>query len=420
EGAVRADGRVPSIWDTYSATPGRVLRGDTGETACDHYHRWPQDFDLLGEIGFDAYRLSIAWPRVLHADGRPNEQGLDFYKRLLDRLQEKGLQTFVTLYHWDLPQYLQDRGGWLNRDLAHRFADYADLTSRALAGRVSAWSTLNEPWCSAYLGYGSGAHAPGLTDLRYAMQAMHHLLLAHGSAIPALRANDPDASVGIVVNVGYASANSESSADQRAAHLFQLQQNAWTLDPLLKGQYPADLWELWPHTEPLVLAGDMETIATPIDYLGLNYYCRNNVKSDGAHGFVDAPLAGVERTQMGWEVYPDGLRQLLLQFKRDYPGLPPIYITETGMASADEVINGEVVDAQRIRFIGRHLCAIDQALRAGVDVRGYFVWSLLDNFEWSFGYEPRFGIVHVDFATQARTLKHSALALRDFLRERAD
>lgn len=418
EGASNEDGRLPSIWDTYSATPGRVLNGDTGETACDHYHRWPQDLELLTDIGFDGYRLSIAWPRVMDMKGQRNEKGLDFYKRLLDALNEKGLQTFVTLYHWDLPQYLEDRGGWVNRDLAYRFADYADLMSRELAGRVTAWSTLNEPWCSAYLGYANGAQAPGETNLRYATQAMHHLLLAHGMAVPVLRANDPKAKVGIVANVGYGTANSDSAADQLAARRFQLQHNAWVLDPLLKKSYPEELWELWPGCQPVVIDGDLETIGAPLDYLGVNYYFRSNVESDGAQGFVEVPLPGVERTQMGWEVHPEGLGKLLVEFKQTYANLPPIYITENGMASDDAVVDGAVDDEQRIRFIGGHLRAVDQAMRQGVDVRGYFVWSLLDNFEWSYGYERRFGIVHVDYQTQQRTLKKSAQVIKAFLQER--
>ncbi|WP_233835974.1 GH1 family beta-glucosidase [Paraburkholderia sp. ZP32-5] len=418
EGAVNEDGRLPSIWDTFSATPGKVLAGDTGAVACDHYHRWEQDVELLAGLGLEAYRLSVAWPRVMHADGTPNRNGLDFYKRLLTRLKEKGIKTFVTLYHWDLPQYLEDRGGWLNRDTAYRFADYADLMSRELHGLVDAWATLNEPWCSAYLGYGNGHHAPGLTNVRYATQAMHHLLLAHGLAIQVLRANDPTSHKGIVANVGRGTPDSDSAADRRAAELFEVQHNAWILDPLFNGEYPQALFELWPGTEPLVLDGDMQTISTPLDFLGINYYFRTNVASDGAHGFKDVPLAGVERTQMGWEVYPDGLRDLLTGFRADYANLPPIYITENGMASNDQVIDGHVKDTQRISFLKRHLAAVDQAIKAGVDVRGYFLWSLMDNFEWAFGYERRFGIVHVDYGTQKRTIKRSAELVAKFLKER--
>jgi beta-glucosidase len=418
EGAVAEDGRLPSIWDTFSATPGKVLAGDTGAVACDHYHRWEADLDLLESLNFEAYRFSIAWPRVMDAAGRPNAKGIDFYKRLLVRLKEKGIRAFATLYHWDLPQHLQDRGGWLNRDTAWRFADYADLMSRELAGLVDGWMTLNEPWCSAYLGYGNGHHAPGLANCRYATQAMHHLLLGHGLAIAVLRANDPGSAKGIAANVGRGTPDSPAPADVRAAHLFEVQHNAWVLDPLLGAAYPHDLFELWPGTEPLVLDGDMRTISAPLDFLGINYYSRTNVKSDGGHGFVEAPLDGVERTQMGWEVYPDGLRDLLIGFHNDYDNLPPIYITENGMASNDSVIDSRVDDAQRIAFLARHLDAVDAAIKAGVDVRGYFVWSLLDNFEWAFGYERRFGVVHVDYRTQKRTPKRSAEWLARFIAQR--
>lgn len=418
EGAIHEDGRLPSIWDTFCAQPGKVLNGDTGEHACDHYHRWEGDVDLIASLGVDAYRLSIAWPRVMQADGTLNERGLDFYRRLLDRLAERGLQRYVTLYHWDLPQHLQDRGGWLNRDTAWRFADYADRVSRALAGRVTAWTTLNEPWCSAFLGHGNGHHAPGLSNPRYATQAMHHLLLGHGLAIDALRASDPQARRGIVANIGRGTTDGTRPEDHDAAHLYETQHNHWVLDPLFRGTYPADLFRLWPGTEPLVLDGDMDVISRPLDYLGINYYFRSNVRSDGAHGFVDVPLPDVERTQMGWEVHPDGLRDLLIGFHARYPDLPPIVITENGMASDDRVVDGRVDDAQRIRYLQRHFAAIDQAMRAGVDVRGYFVWSLMDNFEWAFGYERRFGLVHVDYDTQVRTLKNSALSYQSFLAAR--
>ena len=418
EGATHADGRLPSIWDTFSAVPGKVLNGDTGEVACDHYHRWQSDVDLIASLGVDAYRLSTAWPRVMDEHGQPNRKGLDFYKRLLDRLEAKGLQRFVTLYHWDLPQHLEDRGGWLNRDTAYRFADYADLMSRELSGHVTAWCTLNEPWCSAYLGYGNGHHAPGLADGRYATQAMHHLLLGHGLALQALEANDPGAQRGLVANIGRGTSDRDTPADQDAARLYELQHNDWILGPLLKREYPADLFRLWPGTEPLVLAGDMDIIGRKMDFLGINYYFRSNLHSDGAHGFVDVPLDGVERTQMGWEVYPQGLQDLLIDFKARYANLPPIYITENGMASDDQVVNGAVIDTQRIAFLNGHFAAVAGAMEAGVDVRGYFVWSLMDNYEWAYGYERRFGIVHVDYDTQLRTPKQSAQLLTAFLKAR--
>lgn len=419
EGAVNEDGRLPSIWDTYCKVSGNVLNGDSGEHACDHYHRFESDVDLIANLGVDAYRLSIAWPRVMDESGKLNPKGVDFYKRLLDRLEAKGLQRYVTLYHWDLPQYLEDRGGWLNRDVAYRFADYADKMSRELQGRVTAWATLNEPWCSAYLGYSNGRHAPGRQVLRYAPQAMHHLLLGHGLAQAPLAANDPKARRGIVANIGRGTTDGTTAADRDAAYLFEVQQNAWVLDALFMGEYPKDLFRLWPGTEPLVLEGDMAIVSTPLDYLGINYYFRNNLRSDGAHGFVDTPLEGVERTQMGWEVYPQGFTDLLVGFKQRYANLPPIYITENGMSSDDKVVDGRVADTQRQSYLQRHFAAVAAAMEAGVDVRGYFVWSLMDNFEWAFGYERRFGLVHVDYDTQVRTLKDSAKSFQAFLAERA-
>lgn len=420
EGAVAEDGRQPSIWDTFCATPGKVLNRDSGNIACDHYHRWADDVDLITDLGVDAYRLSIAWPRVIDAQGFLNQKGLDFYRRLLDRLAEKGIASYVTLYHWDLPQRLEDRGGWLNRETAYRFADYADQVSRELAGRVTAWTTHNEPWCAAYLGYGNGHHAPGLDKVRYATQAMHHLLLGHGLAVPALRANDAQAMVGLVANVGDGCPAEDNPADRAACELYDAYQNGWVLDPLLRGHYPDKLWRLWPDAKPLVLERDMEIISCPMDFLGINYYSRAVIRADGENNFNWVHLPDVERTQMDWEVYPQGLQDILERFKRSYPNLPPIYITENGMASDDKVVAGEVDDAQRMSFLKRHFSFCSKAMQNGVDVRGYFLWSLLDNFEWAFGYERRFGIVHVDYATQRRTLKNSAKAYAEYLRLRRE
>jgi len=417
EGAVDEDGRVPSIWDTFCAIPGRVHAGDSGAVACDHYHRYAADIALLARLGFGAYRFSIAWPRVLDDQGRVNERGLDFYRRLLDELDAHALQAFVTLYHWDLPQHVQDRGGWLERDTAQRFAEMADRVSRALAGRVRGWMTLNEPWCSAYLGHVEGRHAPGLADESLGMRAMHHLLLGHGLAMQAVRANDA-APVGLVTNVNAVTPASESPADLVASERAAASVNHWVLDPLLLGRYPEPLAQLWPGAQAPVRAGDMATISAPMDFVGINYYFRSIVASDGGHGYLERWLPNVERTQMGWEVHPEGLRDLLLEFARRYPNLPPVYITENGMASDDRVADGRVHDAQRIGYFARHLEAVDQAMRAGVDVRGYFAWSLLDNFQWSYGYDKRFGIVHVDYATQARTPKDSALEFARFLARR--
>ncbi len=421
EGATHEDGRLESIWDRFCATPGKVLRGENGDVACDHYHRLDQDLAILQRLGVDAYRFSIAWPRVMTLDGQPNESGIDFYKRLLDGLAQRGIKAFVTLYHWDLPQHLEDRGGWISRETAWRFADYADLMSRKLAGHgiVAAWTTHNEPWCSAWLGYGDGHHAPGKASPRWAAQAMHHLLLGHGLALPALRANAPQALHGIVANCSPGYAEQDTPEDRDAASLFETYQNRWVLDPLLKGEYPADLWRYWKDAEPLVLPGDMDIIRRPIDYLGINYYSRAVLRSKGPDTIDWVRQPEVERTTMDWEVYPQGLQDLFEAFRRDYANLPPLYVTENGMSSHDSVgADGEVDDLQRQHYIKQHFAACSKAMDKGVDVRGYFIWSLMDNFEWAFGYERRFGLVHVDFETQQRTLKRSALAYADFLAER--
>lgn len=417
EGAVDAAGRLPSIWDTFSATPGKTLGGDTGEHACEHYTRWAEDVDLIAGLGVDAYRLSIAWPRVMHADGTPNQEGLGFYRRLLARLGAHGVQRYVTLYHWDLPQHLEDRGGWLNRDTAYRFAEYAALVARELSGLVEGWMTLNEPWCSAFLGYGNGHHAPGLADPRYATQAMHHLLLGHGLALDAVRQNDPGTPAGIVANVGRGTSDSADPADQEAARLYELQHNDWVLQPLLTGTYPTDLWDkLWPGSAPLVLPGDMAVISQPMDFLGINYYSRAVVSANAP---FDVTCSGLPLTDMGWEVYPEGLTDLLLRVHRDYP-VPPIYVTENGGAFVDTLAAGRVHDRDRADYIASHIAAVGAALGRGVPMAGYMVWSLMDNFEWASGYAKRFGIVHVDYATQRRTAKDSAFWYRRFLqRQRA-
>ncbi|MBV8502414.1 MAG: beta-glucosidase [Paucibacter sp.] len=418
EGAAHEDGRLESIWDRFCNTPGKVLRGENGDVACDHYHRFEEDLDLLQRMGVDAYRFSIAWPRVMDEAGRPNARGIDFYKRLIDGLHRRGMKAFVTLYHWDLPQHLEERGGWLSREIAYRFADYAELMSRELSGGVAAWTTHNEPWCSAYLGYGDGHHAPGHKNVRWAAQAMHHLLLGHGLALPALRANEPKALVGLVANCAPGYAATDSASDRDAAHLFETFQNTWVLDPLFKGEYPKDLWRLWKGAEPLVLAGDMDKIAQPMDYLGINYYSRALLRSPEADKFEWVRDPAVERTSMDWEVYPQGLQDLFEKLHRDYPNLPALYVTENGMSSHDSVQDGEVDDRQRQAYLKAHFAACTRAMQNGVKVDGYFIWSLLDNFEWAFGYERRFGLVHVDFETQKRTLKKSALAYSDFLGRR--
>lgn len=419
EGGAWEDGRLECIWDKFCRTPGKVLNQDNGDVACDHFHHWEADLDLLVNLKLDAYRLSIAWPRVMDEKGLPNEAGLAFYDRLIDGLLARSIKPFVTLYHWDLPQHLEDAGGWRNRQTAYRFAEYADLVSRRLGNRVYSWATLNEPWCSAWLGYGNGHHAPGLSDTAAARQAMHHLLLGHGLAMPILRRNAPQALAGTVINVGMAYPASSSEADRKACALYDAYQNGWVMDPLLGRPEPAELERLWPGTAPQTQPEDAAIIAAPMDFLGLNFYSRAVVSANGPDNFNWVHLQGVERTQMDWEVYPQGLQDILERFHAQYDNLPPIYITENGMAGSEQVqADGQVLDFQRLDYLQRHFDACSRAMSNGVDVRGYFVWSLMDNFEWAFGYERRFGIIHVDYATQTRTPKLSARCLTAWQAER--
>ncbi|MCS7068019.1 MAG: GH1 family beta-glucosidase [Meiothermus sp.] len=419
EGAVHADGRGPSIWDTFSHTPGKVRGGDTGDVACDHYHRYLEDIRLMKELGVNAYRFSVAWPRILpEGRGLPNPKGLGFYDRLVDALLAQGLTPWITLYHWDLPQALEDQGGWPARQTAYAFAEYAGLLSRHLGDRVKHWITLNEPWCSAHLGYLAGVHAPGQQDLGLAVRASHHLLLAHGLAVPLIRQNAPGAQVGITLNLSPAHPASPDPADVAAARRFDGFQNRWYLEPLFGLGYPQDMLALYGEVAPPVRSGDLETIATPTDFLGVNYYTRTVVRNStlGPYRF-QAVQVGEERTAMDWEVYPEGLAELLLRLSREYRP-KALYITENGAAYPDEPgPSGEVHDPQRIRYLERHLAQSLEALREGAPLKGYFVWSLLDNFEWAEGYSRRFGLVYVDYATQQRRLKASGRWFRDFLRE---
>lgn len=417
EGSTDSDGRLKSIWDSFGENSGLIANGDTGAIACDHYRRWESDLDLISDLGLDAYRLSIAWPRLITETGQPNENGFDFYERLLTKLRDSNIKPFVTLYHWDLPDWIQGRGGWVSRETAYRFADYADLASRRFSGLVEAWATVNEPWCAAWLGHGVGAIAPGLEDAGLAMSVGHHLMLGHGLALPAIRANDPGAKVGIANLCSPVTSATDTEADRRAAGYFLAGVNHWFLRPLLAGEYDERLFELR-GCRPPTLPGDLEIMSRPMDYLGINYYRRGFVEADPKAFYRNvAPPAG-ERTQIDWEVYPEGLTELLVQIKSDYPNVPPIYITENGMARDDEVVDGSVHDPERIRYFERHLQALESAIASGVDVRGYFVWSLMDNFEWSYGYRPRFGLYHVDYTSQKRTAKDSAIWMRDYLASR--
>ncbi|MDN4501028.1 GH1 family beta-glucosidase [Alteromonadaceae bacterium BrNp21-10] len=399
--------RLPCIWDTFCATAGNIADASNGDQACEHIAKWREDIDLIHSLGVDAYRFSISWPRVIGFDGKLNPQGVDFYIQLLEYLIELGIKPFVTLYHWDLPQHIEDNGGWLNRQTAYLFRDYVDLITQAFGERVHSYATLNEPFCSAYLGYEVGIHAPGLTGQDKGKQAAHHLLLAHGLAMQVLRKNSPKALNGIVLNFTPAYPVSDSQADINAAAYADDYLNHWYAEPVFNGCYPEILNQLPAENRPQIEEGDMQIIAQPLDYVGINYYTRAFYKADDNLPYCAISPKGVELTAMGWEVYPDAFRDLLIDLNKRYT-LPPVYITENGAATDDEIIDGSVDDQQRINYIQGHLLAVHQAIEAGVDIQGYFVWSLLDNFEWAEGYVKRFGIVYVDYQTQQRTKKRSA------------
>jgi beta-glucosidase len=420
EGAVAADGKGPSIWDTFTHEPGRIHNGDTGDVAADHYHRLDADLDLLSELGIPGYRFSIAWPRV-QPDGRGafNPKGVDFYRRMLDGLARRGIEPMVTLYHWDLPQALDDDGGWLARDTASRFADFAAGVVGELGDLARFWITLNEPWCSAFLGYYEGRFAPGHRDYDEAYTALHHLLLAHGLGTAAIRAVGGDLQVGITCN--HADVVPATDADVDAARAADMEENRLFLDPVFRGAYPKDAPALLRH-ERLVQPGDLAAVSAPIDFYGVNYYVREVVAADPGE-----PHRGWRRvraqgnvTAKGDGIVPEGLRNVLVRVGRDYAPGVPVYITENGAPFDDAVDgNGQVDDHRRIGYIGEHLRATRAAIDAGADVRGYFVWSLLDNFEWDSGYSIRFGIVYVDYDTLARIPKASAYWYRDVIRANA-
>ena len=412
EGAWNEGGTGESIWDRFSHTPERIANGDTGDVACDHYHRWREDVALMKELGLRAYRFSISWPRLLpDGRGRANSTGLDFYSRLVDALLAAGIQPFATLYHWDLPQALQDQGGWPARSTAEAFVQYADLASHWLGDRVKHWMTLNEPYVSAFIGYLEGRHAPGHSDIDEALAAAHHLLLAHGWTVPVLRRNGPGAQVGIALNLTTTVPASPSVADRAADRLKDGIINRWFLDPIAARGYPDDVVQHYERPMPFVQAGDLEAVAAPIDFLGANYYFRTIVRSSVIPESENEPrtlFPNAERTEMGWEVYPEGFYEMLARLHHGYR-FPAIYVTENGAAYPDEIgPDGRVDDPKRIAYLKGHLKAMTQALAAQVPMRGYFVWSLMDNFEWAHGYSKRFGIVYTDYRTQRRIPKASA------------
>ena len=416
EGAVDEDGRAPSIWDTFSHTPGKTTDGDTGDVACDHYHRWQDDVRLMRDLGLQAYRLSIAWPRVVpQGTGQVNGRGLDFYDRLVDALLDANITPFVTLYHWDLPQALQDRGGWANRDTVEAFVAYADAVVRRLGDRVKHWITHNEPWVASFVGNYEGRHAPGIQDLGTALQVAHHLLLSHGLAVPVVRAGSAGARVGITLSLSTGRPASEAPEDQAAARLADGYWNRWFLDPLYGKGYPEDIVDRFGAAMPQINAADLTHAAVPTDFLGVNYYFPTLARAaPGDRPLGLTPLrpeelaaAGYELTAMGWPVVPDAFTELLTRLHRDYAP-KAIYVTENGAAFDDQVVDGAVHDPRRIEYLRSHINAVRQAIDDGAPVRGYLLWSLMDNFEWGFGYSKRFGIVYVDYETLTRIPKDSA------------
>jgi beta-glucosidase len=414
EGAVHEDGRRDSIWDTFCRIPGAILNGDTGDVACDHYHRFEGDLDLMAALGLESYRFSIAWPRVQpDGSGALNPAGVAFYRRLVEGLLQRGIEPIATLYHWDLPQALQDAGGWAQRDTAQRFAEYAQHMARELGDLVETWITHNEPWVVAFVGHVQGRFAPGVRDWPTALRVAHHLLLSHGLAVDML-----PGTVGIALNLS--PIHPAGDGDEDVARIFDGHLNRWFLDPVFRGRYPEDLRELYETRVGALDAvrdGDLELIARPIDFLGINYYFLSRVRADPDDDPLGASIVQGRGplTAMGWEVEPAGLHELLVRLHRDY-GAPPLYITENGAAYDDPAsTNGVVADPERVAYLQGHVDAVARAIEDGADVRRYLAWSLMDNFEWNSGYSKRFGIVHVDYATQRRTLKSSGAWYRDLI-----
>ncbi|MFD5574711.1 GH1 family beta-glucosidase [Streptomyces cadmiisoli] len=420
EGAVAEDGRSPSIWDTFSHTPGRIANGDNGDVACDHYHRWREDVSLMRRLGTNAYRLSVAWPRVVPGgDGAVNAKGLAFYDELVDALLEADITPSVTLYHWDLPQALQDRGGWPERETAEHFAAYAAVVAERLGDRVTHWTTLNEPLCSAWIGHLEGTMAPGWTDLTAAVRASYHLLLAHGLGMQAIKAAAPHAQVGIVNNLSTIHAATDRPEDLAAARRMDGHTNRWWLDPVHGRGFPQDMREVYRVDLP-EQPGDADVIGARLDWLGLNYYFPQTVADDPA---APAPFVrtvrrdGVPRTGMDWEIDASGIEELLLRLTSEY-GPRRLYVTENGSSFPDVVRpDGTIDDPERRAYLEQHLAACASAARKGAPLAGYFAWSLLDNFEWAYGYDKRFGLVHVDYATQIRTIKGSGHRYAEIVRD---
>ncbi|WP_020389548.1 GH1 family beta-glucosidase [Kribbella catacumbae] len=419
EGAVDADARLPSIWDSFCRVPGAIDNGDTGDVACDSYRRWPEDLELLKQLGVDAYRFSIAWPRVIPTgSGAVNVAGLAYYERVVDDLLANGIKPFITLYHWDLPQALQDLGGWENRDTAYRFAEYAAVVGAKLGDRVTDWVTLNEPLCSAWIGHWEGRMAPGIKDPAVAVRASYNLMLAHGLGVAALRETAPEPpSVGLVVNLSGCEPASSAAADIRAAQVADGHINRWWLDPLFGRGFPADMVDVYGVELP-EQPGDAEIIAAPTDFVGLNYYFRQLIKADDSVpvlGFSQVPGSNATHTMLDWEVHPAGLEELILRLAKEY-GAEKIYITENGSAWVDQPdASFAVDDTDRTAYLEGHLAACVRAVQQGAPLAGYFAWSLMDNFEWAYGYAPRFGLAYVDYPTGTRVMKTSGKTYTKFI-----
>jgi beta-glucosidase len=427
EGAVNIDGRGPSIWDVFSHTAGKIVHGDTGDIACDHYHHWKEDIQLMKNLGIKSYRFSLAWPRILpEGRGKVNQPGLDFYSRLIDALLEAGILPMVTLFHWDLPISLT--GGWLDRSVVDAFHEYTSTVTKAYGDRVKLWNTINEPVCASKLSYRLGIHAPGMRNPYQSLVATHHLLLAHGVAVPEIRANCVGAKVGIALNLGLYYPYTHSQMDVDAARHMDGEDNRWFLDPLYGRQYPSDMLTdyvkmgfLQSFEPDFVKPGDYATISVPTDFLGINYYSRNIIKADPINRspgeVITMPSLEENQTEMGWEIFPFGLYEILSRVQWEYkPG--EIMITENGASYSTKPDNtGKVHDEKRIQYLQKHIVAVGKAIQAGVPISGYFLWSLLDNFEWAQGYSQRFGIVYVDFSTQKRYTKDSALWYRQVIEQ---
>jgi beta-glucosidase len=407
EGAWNEDGKGESIWDRFSHTPGKTLGGDTGDVACDHYRRYPQDIELMRELGIGNYRFSISWPRVF-PDGRnlPAQKGIDFYDRLIDKLLNAGIEPFVTLYHWDLPQSLQDIGGWLNRDVGHYFADYSAAMVKRFGDRVKHWTTLNEPWVVSHLGYRTGEMAPGFQDEKLCFQVLHNLLVAHGLSVRAMRSVQSNLQCGIVLILFPVTPATDTPDDIDAAEFAWQKDCAWQLEPLFNASYPTSALDHLENRAPEVQPGDFSLMSQALDFVGINFYFRAVMSKQ--HGRL-LEIPGASYTDMGWEVHAPSFFQLLKRISSDYR-LPPVYITENGAAYKDEISSdGRIHDCHRIHYIRDHLLELHRAIGEGIDLRGYFYWSLMDNFEWAYGYSKRFGLIHVDYSSQQRVPKDSAL-----------